>query len=319
MDIRIFIEPQQGASYEEQLALAKVTETAGLDGFFRSDHYLPIGPLGGKSPAASGIGPTDAWITLAGLARETSRIRLGTLLTAGTFRHPGALAIAVAQVDAMSGGRVEFGLGAGWYEQEHLAYGIPFPASVAERLARLAEQFEVITGMWTTPVGSSFSYSGKYYQLDEGPALPKPLQQPMPPLIVGGRGPKKTPALAARFAAEWNVAFQTVGAMREMVAAAEAACEAIGRDPATLCSSVALATVIGESAAEIERRLRATNQDPERLKDAGLYGSPADVAARLGEYAALGISRVYLQLLDISDLEQVALIGRELAPLVSEL
>jgi F420-dependent oxidoreductase-like protein len=319
VDIRIFVEPQQGATYDEQLAIAKATESAGLDGFFRSDHYLPIGPMGGSSRAAPGIGPTDAWVTLAGLARETSRIRLGTLLTAGTFRHPGALAIEVAQVDAMSGGRVEFGLGAGWYEQEHLVYGIPFPPSVAERLARLAEQFEVITGMWTTPVGSSFSYSGVYYQLNEGPALPKPLQQPTPPLIVGGRGPKKTPALAARFAAEWNVAFQTVDAMREMVTAAEAACEAVGRDPATLRSSVALATVIGESAAEIERRVRATNQDPGRLKAAGLYGTPSDVASRLAEYAALGISRVYLQLLDITDLEQVELIGSELAPLISEL
>jgi F420-dependent oxidoreductase-like protein len=319
VDIRIFIEPQQGATYDEQLAIAKATELAGLDGFFRSDHYLPIGSLGDGSRAASGMGPTDAWVTLAGLARETSRIRLGTLLTAGTFRHPGALAIAVAQVDAMSGGRVEFGLGAGWYEQEHLAYGIPFPPSAAERLARLAEQFEVITGMWTTPVGSSFSYSGKYYQLNEGPALPKPLQQPTPPLIVGGRGPKKTPALAARFAAEWNVGFQTVEAMREMVTAVEAACEAVERDPVTLCCSVALATVIGDNAVEIERRARATNQDPERLKAAGLYGAPADVAARLAEYAALGISRVYLQLLDITDVDQVELIGSELAPLISEL
>jgi F420-dependent oxidoreductase-like protein len=317
VDIRIFIEPQQGATYDEQLAIAQATELAGLDGFFRSDHYLPIGPMGGSS--RSGIGPSDAWITLAALARETSRIRLGTLLTAGTFRHPGALAIAAAQVDAMSGGRVEFGLGAGWYEQEHLAYGIPFPPSAAERLARLAEQFEVITGMWTTPVGSTFSYSGKYYQLSEGPALPKPVQLPTPPLIVGGRGLKKTPALAARFAAEWNVAFQTVEAMREMVTAADAACEDIGRDPATLCSSVALATLIGASAGDIERRAGATNQDPERLKVGGLYGTPAEVAARLGEYAALGISRVYLQLLDITDLEQVELIGSELAPLVSEL
>ena len=319
VDIRIFTEPQQGATYDEQLAIAKATEVAGLDGFFRSDHYLPIGPMGGSTRAASGIGPTDAWITLAGLARETSRIRLGTLLTAGTFRHPGVLAIAAAQVDAMSGGRVEFGLGAGWYEQEHLAHGIPFPPSAAERLARLAEQFEVITGMWTTPVGSSFSYSGKYFQLSDGPALPKPVQQPTPPLIVGGRGLNKTPALAARFAAEWNVPFQTVDAMREIVTAAEVACEAVGRDPATLCSSVALATVIGNSAADIERRVSATNQDPERLKAAGLYGSPAEIAARLAEYAALGISRIYLQLLDITDLEQVGLIGSELAPLISEL
>jgi F420-dependent oxidoreductase-like protein len=316
VDIRIFTEPQQGATYDEQLAMAKAAEAAGLDGFFRSDHYLAIGP---NSRAASGFGPTDAWITLAGLARETTTIRLGTLLTAGTFRHPGALAIAVAQVDAMSGGRIEFGLGAGWYEQEHLAYGIPFPPSAAERLARLGEQFEVITGMWTTPVGSTFSYSGEYYQLSDGPALPKPLQQPTPPVIVGGRGLKKTPALAARFAAEWNVPFQPVDAMREIRTAAEVACEDAGRDPSTLRSSLALATVIGASAGEVERRVIAVNRDPEELKVTGLYGSPADIAERLAEYASFGISRIYLQLLDITDLEQVALIGSELAPLVAEL
>jgi F420-dependent oxidoreductase-like protein len=315
VDIRIFIEPQQGATYDEQLAIARAAEAAGLDGLFRSDHYLAMGD---SERAASGIGPTDAWITLAGLARETSRIRLGTLLTAGTFRHPGALAIAAAQVDVMSGGRIEFGLGAGWYEQEHLAYGIPFPPSASERLARLAEQFEIITGMWTTPVGSTFSYAGEYYQLSDGPALPKPVQQPTPPLIVGGRGLKKTPALAARFAAEWNVPFQPVGALREIRAAAEFACEAVGRDPATLCCSVALATVIGASATELERRAIAIGRDPEQLKTDGLYGSPTDIAERLTEYAALGVSRIYLQLLDITDLEQVALIGSELAPLVSE-
>jgi F420-dependent oxidoreductase-like protein len=315
VDIRIFTEPQQGATYDDQLAIAKATEAAGLDGFFRSDHYLAMGD---SNRTASGIGPTDAWITLAGLARETSRIRLGTLLTAGTFRHPGALAVAAAQVDAMSEGRIEFGLGAGWYEEEHLAYGIPFPPSASERLARLAEQLEVITGMWTTPVGSTFSYSGKYYQLSDGPALPKPVQQPTPPLIVGGRGLKKTPALAARFAAEWNVPFQPVGAIREIRAAAEFACEAVGRDPATLCSSVALATIIGANEDEIERRAIAINRDPEELKTDGLYGSPTDIAARLAEYSALGVSRIYLQLLDITDLEQVALIGSELAPLVSK-
>jgi F420-dependent oxidoreductase-like protein len=315
MDLRIFVEPQQGATYDEQLAIARATEAAGLDGLFRSDHYLAIGE---SARAAAGIGPSDAWVTLAGLARETSRIRLGTLLTAGTFRHPGALAIAVAQVDEMSGGRIELGLGAGWYEREHLAYGIPFPATASERLARLAEQFEIISGMWATPAGSDFSYSGQHYQLSDGPALPKPMQQPAPPMIVGGRGLKKTAALAARFAAEWNVPFQPVVGLPEFRAAAMAACEALGRDAATLRLSVALTTVVGASGAEATRRATSINEDPERLKSIGLYGSPAEVADRLSEYANLGVSRVYLQLLDITDLEQVALIGSELAPLVAE-
>jgi F420-dependent oxidoreductase-like protein len=316
VDIRIFTEPQQGATYDEQLAMAKATEAAGLDGFFRSDHYLAIGA---SDRATSGIGPTDAWITLAGLARETTRIRLGTLLTAGTFRHPGALAIAAAEVDVMSGGRLEFGLGAGWYEKEHLAYGIPFPPTAGERLARLGEQLEVITGLWETPIGTTFSYAGEYYQLSESPALPKPQQQPRPPLIIGGRGLRKTAALAARFAAEWNAPFQTIDGAREIGDARITACEAIGRDPSSLRSSIALATVIGDNDADIERRRAAASLDPERLTASGLYGTPEQIADRLSEYAAVGVSRVYLQLLDITDVEQVALVGAELAPLVEGL
>ena len=176
MDLRIFTEPQQGASYEQLLAVAQATETLGFDGFFRSDHYLGMDPGDGLP------GPTDAWVTLGALARETTRIRLGTLVTAGTFRLPGPLAISVAQVDAMSGGRVELGLGAGWYEREHAAYGIPFP-SVAERFDRFKEQLEVITGLWATPVGTPFSYAGRHYTLEDSPALPKP-HQTRPPVIV---------------------------------------------------------------------------------------------------------------------------------------
>ncbi|WP_280335582.1 LLM class F420-dependent oxidoreductase [Nocardia wallacei] len=200
MDLRIFTEPQQGATYDDLLRVAKTTEDAGFDAFFRSDHYLKMGEVSGLP------GPTDAWITLAGLARETSRIRLGTLVTAATFRHPSVLAISVAQVDEMSGGRVEFGFGAGWFEQEHRAYGIALP-EVAERFDRYSEQLEVITGLWATVEGETFDYLGKHYTLENSPALPKPAQRPGPPVIIGGMGKKRTPELAARFAQEFNLPF----------------------------------------------------------------------------------------------------------------
>jgi alkanesulfonate monooxygenase len=241
------------------------------------------------------------------------------MLTAGTFRHPGALAIAAAQVDVMSGGRLEFGLGAGWYEKEHLAYGIPFPASPAERLARLEEQLAIITGLWRTPDGSTFTYEGTFFQLSEGPALPKPHQRPSPPVIVGGRGLKKTPALAARFADEWNLPFQSLEQARVILASKEPACETLGRDPGSLRCSVALTTVCGLNDAELARRLAGINRDVDSVRNAGLYGTPEQIAERLSGYAELGISRVYVQLLDISDLDEVALIGEELAPLVAEL
>ena len=176
MEYCLFTEPQQGFSYDDQLAFARSAEQHGLDGFFRSDHYLRMGP-GDPRP-----GPTDAWTTLAGLARETSRIRLGTLVSSVTYRVPAILAIQVAQVDAMSGGRVELGLGTGWFEREHAAYGIPFPA---KRFDLLEEQLQVVTGLWSTPDADTFSFRGEHYALDEAPALPKPVQSPVP-VIVGG-------------------------------------------------------------------------------------------------------------------------------------
>src|SRR5690242_11911349 len=198
MDLRIFTEPQQGADYATLLLVAQATERLGFDAFFRSDHYLAIG--------GSGLpGPTDAWITLAGLARETTRVRLGTLVTSATFRLPGPFAVSVAEVDDMSGGRVELGIGAGWYETEHTAYGIPFGASFNERFERLRDQLEIIRGMWTTPAGETFSYEGKHFSVKDSPALPKPKQQPHPPIIIGGFGPKRTPRLAVRYADEYNV------------------------------------------------------------------------------------------------------------------
>lgn len=306
--LRVFTEPQQGASYDDLLRVAKVTEAAGYDAFFRSDHYLKMGSGTGHP------GPTDAWVTLAGLARETSRVRLGTLMTAGTFRLPGPLAISVAQVDQMSGGRVEFGLGSGWYEQEHTAYGVPFPA-LKERFARYTEQLEIITGLWDTPTEGTFAYDGTYYQFADSPALPKPVQQPRPPVLIGGGGKRKTPALAARFADEFNLPFvdiDTAAAQFERVADA---CTAIGRDPSEVARSAALVLCVGKDEAEIARRAEAIGREVSELRQNGLAGTPAEVVDKIGTWRErTGITRLYLQTLDLSDLDHLDLVAAEVAP-----
>ena len=308
MDLRIFTEPQQGASYDDQLRIARTAEDAGFDAFFRSDHFLAIGNLSGEP------GPTDSWVTLAGLARDTRRIRLGTLVTSATFRLPGPLAVAVAQVDQMSGGRVELGLGSGWFEPEHAAYGIPFPG-LRERFDRLTEQLEIITGLWRTLPGDRFSYAGAHYRVEDSPALPKPVQQPHPPVIVGGKGPRRTPALAARFATEVNVAFASVDEVAEQFARVDAACREIDRDPAELRRSVALITCVGRDDAEVTKRALTLGQEVDALRAKGITGTPAEVVDRLGTWRErTGISRVYLQLLDLADLDHVELIAAEVAP-----
>jgi F420-dependent oxidoreductase-like protein len=310
MRLRIFVEPQQGARYEDQLAVARCAEEEGFDAFFRSDHYLKMGNADGLP------GPTDAWITLAGLARETTSIRLGTLVTSATFRRPGPLAITVAQVDAMSGGRVELGLGAGWYEDEHRAYAIPFP-STKERFERLEEELAIITGLWGTPVGQTFDYDGRHFTVAGSPALPKPSQQPHPPIIVGGGGPKKTPALAARFADEFNTPFLSPADAAQQYARVDQACEAIDRDPASIRRTAALIVCCGEDDAVVARRAKAVGWSVEDLTRFGACGSPADVAARIKQWEAAGATTVYLQILDMSDLDHIRLIGREVGPLLS--
>ncbi len=310
MDLRIFTEPQQGATYDDLLAVARATEAGGFDGFFRSDHYLKMGD------AAGDPGPTDAWITLAALARETERVRLGTLMTAATFRHPGPLAIAVAQVDEMSGGRVELGLGAGWYEEEHAAYAIPFPP-VAERFDRLAEQLAVVTGLWSTPAGERFSYPGRHYPVTDSPALPKPRQRPHPPVIIGGKGPSRTPALAARFAAEFNLPFAPVGDFVTQRERVSRACEAIDRDPVSMVWSVALVACCGSDDDEVARRAAAIGREPGELRANGAAGRPAEVVETLGRYGDAGAQRVYLQVLDLSDLDHLALIADQVLPEVA--
>ena len=307
MEYCLFTEPQQGFTYDDQLAFARSAEAHGLDGFFRSDHYLRMGD-GDPLP-----GPTDAWTTLAGLARETSRIRLGTLVSSVTYRVPGILAIQVAQVDAMSGGRAELGLGTGWFEGEHAAYGIPFPP---RRFDLLEEQLAIVTGLWSTPVGETFSFEGANYRLDAAPALPKPVQSPLP-VIVGGGGPKRTPALAARFATEFNIGFVPEDVVAEKFAVVRAACEDIGRDPATLKLSVALPTIVGADDAAIERRAAAIGQTRAQFDNgANLIGRPEEIAAKVERLRDLGAERVYFQLLDLRDIDHADEVGAELLPLL---
>jgi F420-dependent oxidoreductase-like protein len=304
MELRIFTEPQQGASYDQLLAVARTAEELGFDAFFRSDHYLKMGDISGLP------GPTDAWITLAGLARDTTTIRLGTLVTAATFRFPGPLAISVAQVDAMSAGRVELGIGAGWYETEHLAYGIPFPP-LGERFDRLEEQLAVIHGLWTTPEGETFSYDGSNYPIVDSPALPKPVQRPHPPIVMGGGGTKKTPRLVARYADEFNTPFMAVDAASAAFERVQAACTAIDRDPAELTLSSALVLCCGADEAEVAARAARIGREPDELRANGAAGTPDQVIAKLREYQKIGATRAYLQVLDLDDLDHLRLVAAE--------
>ncbi|MEO6988603.1 MAG: LLM class F420-dependent oxidoreductase [Aquihabitans sp.] len=311
MELRIFTEPQQGATYDDLLAVALEAERLGFGAFFRSDHYLHMG-------GSPGPGSTDAWITLAGLARDTSTIRLGTLVTAATFRYPGPLAVSVATVDAMSGGRVDLGLGAGWFEAEHDAFGIPFP-SLGERFDRLEEQFEVITGLWDTPEGERFDHPGGHYPVTDSVALPKPVQSPRPPIIVGGKGPKRTPRLAARFADEFNVPFSDVDTTSAQFDRVRAAVTDAGREASSMIYSAAQVVCVGSNDAQVAKRAAAIGREPDELRENGAAGSPAEAIERLTRFAEAGATRAYLQVLDLSDLDHLRLIADEVLPAVSGL
>lgn len=296
MEFRLWSGPNNGATYEDVRRSAQLAEDLGYAGYLLADHFAPF--VGDGSP-----GPTDVWTTLAGLARETSRIRLGSLVTSATFRHPGALAIIVAQVDAMSGGRVDFGIGAGYFESEHRAYGIPFPP-VGERLDRLEETLELMTGLWQTPIGQHYRFTGDYYQLDAGCALPKPAQQPGPPIILGGTGKKRTPAIAARYADEFNLQttrrrapvpedWLTTRDIAEQIRRVREAAAGIGRDPKDITFSMSAAIGVGRTPAEAAARVDPQHYGSQVFDGAAFHGSVAEVVDMFGPYVEMGIDRVY--------------------------
>ena len=295
------IEGQEGVSWEQWLALAQACEEHGIETLFRSDHYLSQGD-GGRRDAL------DAWTTLAGLAARTSKLRLGTLVSPITFRHPAVLAKSAVTVDHISGGRVEVGMGAGWMEPEHAAYGFPFP-ELSERLRLLAEHLETVSGHWTA-----------------GPALPKPVQQPHPPLIVGGSAGRGTAEPAARFADEYNTLLADAKECSRRRRRLDEACERVGRDPATMRFSLMTGCLLGADRDELRERARRLlarrgeeHGDPDaliaRYRERGVAGTPEEVVERLRELEEAGrVERVMLQHLQHDDLDVVALIGREIAP-----
>ncbi|HET9897957.1 MAG TPA: LLM class F420-dependent oxidoreductase [Streptosporangiaceae bacterium] len=309
MHLRIFTEPQQGADYATLLRLAQATEGLGFDAFFRSDHYLKMGDRSGLP------GPTDSWITLGALAVQTNRIRLGTLVSPVTFRLPGPLAVAVAQVDAMSAGRVELGLGTGWFDAEHAAYGIPFPG-LGDRFGMMEEQLAIITGLWSTPAGDTFSFTGKHYTVTDSPGLPKPLQQPRPPIVIGGGGQKRTPRLAAAYADEYNAAFDGVQGTQAAFERVRAAVRAASRPAGSMAYSIAQVVCCGRDEAEVARRAAAIGRQPDELRQHGLAGTPEEVVTKLRQFAEIGTERAYLQVLDLDDLEHLELIAAEVLPAV---
>jgi alkanesulfonate monooxygenase len=309
MLVRIFVEPQLGATFEQQVRMAQAAEASGFDAFFRSDHFLTMG--GDGLP-----GPTDSWITLGAIARETERIRLGTLVTSATFRPPGLLAVQVAQVDAMSRGRVELGLGAGWYDAEHTAYGFSFPP-LGERFERLEEQYAILTGLWSTPVGETFSFDGRHYHIKDSPALPKPVQRPHPPLVVGGGGARRTPRLAATYASEFNLPFSSIADTEAQYDRVRAACAERGRDTETLRLSAAQTVCCGAGEAEVHRRAANIGRSADELRAHAVAGTPDEVVARLFAFAEIGTQTMYLQVLDLDDLEHIELLAKEVLPRVA--
>jgi F420-dependent oxidoreductase-like protein len=305
--LRVFTEPQQGASYEDLLAVARTAEECGYDAFFRSDHYLKFG-------ARTALpGYTDAWITLAGLARDTRTIRLGTLVSPVTFRAVGSFTILAAQVDQMSGGRLEVGLGAGWYADEHEAYGLPFPPLPA-RYDRLEDQLAILHGCWSAPSGATFEFKGRTCSVRLEPDNLRPYQRPHPPIVMGGAGGARSARLAVSFADEYNVSFRSIEDSRDIHERVRRACTEAGRDPAALRWSVAQTLCCGRTDAEIARRAAAIGRDVDELRNSGLAGTPAEVLDKLGRFAAAGVDRFYLQVLDITDLDHVRLVADEVLP-----
>ena len=297
MRVCLMVEGQEDVTWEEWLGLARAAENAGLDGFFRSDHYSAI-----IRPVA---GALDAWAILAALAACTSSIRLGTLVSPATFRHPSVLARMATTVDHVSGGRVEVGMGAGWYERDHSENGFPF-LDVKRRFDLFEEQVEIVVRTWTE---ERFDHQGEHYTLLDQTALPKPLQQPHPPLVLGGKAGPRAAALAARFATEYNMPGASLDEVRERRRRLDEACTAIGRDPEALRRSLMTTCVIGADRAEVDERLGRVEQMLGSMRAGTLVGTVEEIAERLAELEAAGISRVMLQHLDHGDLGAVTAMG----------
>ncbi len=309
MRLRLLVEPQQGASYDDVLRFAVEAERLGFDGLFSSDHYLATGTMPSPLP------PCDAWTTMAGLARDTTRIKLGTLVTPITFRRPGQLAIMARQVDAMSGGRVTLGLGAGWYEPEHEAYGLPFP-DTATRFRKLEEQLQIVRGIWETPAGETFTFKGRHVTLKDVPGYRGPQPGCRPSILIGGSGQRTTPRLAAGYADEYNVPVRSLDVTRAQFERARQACGRLGRDPGSLVLSAAQTLCVGESAAELGRRAGRLGRSVEDLTAAGLAGTVDQVIEKIGAFAGVGATRLYLQCLDLTDVEQLHLVAERIMPLI---
>lgn len=307
MDLRLLIEPQFGATYEDQLAITLAAERLGYPALMRSDHFV-------NTAAGDGLpGPSDLWVTLGALGRETSSIRLGSLVNCVGFRLPGPLAVAIAQVDEMSNGRIEVGLGAGWFDREHAAMGASFPP-IAERFDRLEEHLEILTGLWSTPPDETFSHHGKEYQLVDCPPLPAPTQRPHPPIICGGAGRRRLPDLAARFADEFNIGLVDAETTARHFDLVRRACEKRGRDPETLVYSAATTVCCGATTAEAHRRAETAKIDLAELSEIGIAATPAELTEHLLTYKAVGAQSCYLRLLDLKDIDQIELIAAEVMP-----
>lgn len=313
MRICLMIEGQEGVSWDEWVDLARTCEEAGLEGLFRSDHYV-------STINEGKLGSLDAWAVLCGLATVTDRIRLGTMVSPATFRHPSLLAKTVATADHISGGRVELGMGAGWFKREHAAYGFNFPPT-SERMERLAEQLEIVHGEWSE---AEFSFDGAFYSLEGLHALSTPVQRPHPPLIIGGSGGPKSIALAARWGDEYNTVFPSVEEARSRRSALDEALKAVGRSPDDCAFSLMTTCIVGDDEAELQRRvhnvLARTNNDTAvddyiaEASEQSIVGTTDQVTERLNRYSEVGVGRVMLQHLDHPDLDMVRLIGSELVP-----
>ena len=315
MDICLMIEGQEGVTWDQWVALARACETWGYEGLFRSDHYLSFWEPNDR-------GALDAWATLAALAAITERIRLGSMVSPVTFRHPAELAKAVVTADHVSRGRVELGMGAGWFEREHKAFGFSFPTT-RERLDLLTEQVEIVHRLWGAD-GDEVDFSGTHYRLEACPALPKPFQNPHPPLIIGGGAGPRSAALAARWADEYDIVYFDPAGAKERVQRVSAACEAIGRDPGEIRRSLLTKTIVGSDESEVRRRaaelMAWQHEDGDvdallaDLRANHVAGTVEQVLERLAEFAAAGIHRVLAHQLVHTDLESVEQIGREVIP-----